>query len=159
VTSLKAQRPGTKWSRNLFKAHFNTEIVICQADLNKVQVLLSKNDGGQDVNNGSLDNREECSMASSSDDPREEHRKDGGGKVNRGVSDNDNWDYLTSGNIEVRVEDAMTLTDDYVSGTGSMDGTMVEKTPGRRRRLPNAPSVGTIDATGKAGKACRGTGK
>jgi hypothetical protein len=38
------------------EARLNTELGNCQADLNKVQLSLSQNDAGQDVNNGSLDN-------------------------------------------------------------------------------------------------------
>ena len=53
----------------------------------------------------------------------------------------------------------MTLTHENASGTGSTDGATVEKTSMMGRESPNLPSIGTIDATGKAYKACRGTGK
>jgi hypothetical protein len=58
-------------------ARLNTELDNFQADLNEVQVPLSRNDGGQDVKDGSADNVEE-SRTISADDPREEHREDKG---------------------------------------------------------------------------------
>ena len=53
----------------------------------------------------------------------------------------------------------MNLTHRSVSGTGSTDGETAEMTPARGSESPNPPSIGTINATGKAVKAYTGIGK
>lgn len=102
---------------------------------------------------------EECLGTTSGGDPREEHRKDGGDMLNFGVSNNHYLDNLMSGNNEDRGRDAGTLNHGNASGTKDMDGATVEKNTEKGRESHNAHSIGKIDATGKASKACRGTTK
>ena len=81
--------------------------------------------------------------------------------LNHRVCDNNNVDNSTSGDDEVQGGDAVALTHENVSGTGSTDGATVEKTSKMGSESLNLPPIGIIDATGKAYnyKACRGTGK
>ena len=53
-------------------ARQNTELGNCQANLNEVQVLLSRNSGCQDVNDGSVVTVEESPRTTSVGKPRKE---------------------------------------------------------------------------------------
>ena len=62
--STKSDKPKSSDSRNTvecesIKARLNTKLGNFQADLNKVQVPFSWKDGGQDINEGSVDNVDE----------------------------------------------------------------------------------------------------
>ena len=67
------------------------------------------------------------------DDQREELRKDEGEVLTRGFSDNIKLGSLTSGNNEVRGGDIVFLTRGEVSGTGSTDSRILERTSKRGR--------------------------
>ena len=89
------------------KARLNTELGNCQADLNEVQVTLSRNDGGRDVKDDSFDNMVESPKTMRVDNTKEVQCKDEGETLNRGFSDDNNLDNLTSENNEVQGGDTV----------------------------------------------------
>ena len=64
------------------KLRLDTTLGNYHTELNDVQVPLSRNDVGQNVNNDSVDNMEEHCWTARGDDPREEHHKDREGALN-----------------------------------------------------------------------------
>ena len=70
----------------------DTDVDICQTNLNKRQSLLSRKDGGKDMKDDSVDNMGESSRTTGVDTPREKKLRDGGEMLNHGVSDNNNLD-------------------------------------------------------------------